>query len=69
MVNDDVELYRNAIQVMFASYDKVGRSCGIVGVCQSKITGEYTYGGRNERQELIVPAKEPQLCSIAEWNY
>ena len=68
MVNDDVELYRNAIQVMFESYDKIGSSCGIVGACQSKITGEYTYGGRNERQELIAPAKEPQLCSIANWN-
>lgn len=68
MVNDDVEFYRNAMQVMFESYYKIGRSCGIVGVCRSKITGEYTYGGRDAKQELIAPAKEPQLCNIAEWN-
>ena len=68
MVNDDVEFYQNAIQIVFESYEKIGRSCGIVGACQSKITGEYTYGGRDERQELVLPAEEPQTCSIAEWN-
>lgn len=68
MINDDVEFYQNAMQVMFESYDKVGKSCGIVGACKSKVTGEYTYGGRDAKQELIVPEKEPQLCNTAEWN-
>lgn len=68
MVNDDVVFYHNAIQIMFKTYDKIGISCGIVGTCQSRITGEYTYGGRNERQQSIIPTKEPQLCSLANWN-
>lgn len=68
MVNDDVKFYQNAIQIMFRSYEKKGGNCGIVGACQSKITGEQTYGGRDGKGNIILPSMQLKKCIWANWN-
>lgn len=69
LVNDDVEFYPDAINIMLSSYKSANKHCGIVGSTISLKNGNITYGGRilNESQ-LIKPNGSLQLCDLANWN-
>lgn len=68
MINDDVIFAPNAIEIMFHAYRTAEVMCGIVGATQSLISGKTTYGGRNEKGELLRPNGKIQTCVEANWN-
>lgn len=69
MVNDDVEFFPEAMDVLMSSYYMADGHCGIVGSTKSRVTGGVTYGGRRlEGQEPVPPGSELQKCDLANWN-
>lgn len=68
MINDDVEFYDDAIEIMFNSYNFAKQTCGIVGATQSAVSGKITYGGRNKQEHLLIPNGNIQRCIWANWN-
>lgn len=70
MVNDDVDFFENAVDIMFSSYKKAEESCGIVGSTVSKQDKKLTYGGRKEQNDMkpLEPQKDLQQCIYANWN-
>lgn len=68
MINDDVEFYENAVEVMFRSHERAQGSCGIAGTMKSHVSGEATYGGRDEKEKLVIPNGSLQPCCLANWN-
>lgn len=68
MINDDAYFYTDAVEKMFRTYDKVNKSCGIVGAFQSSISGKGTYGGRDQQMSLLMPNGQIQQCIWADWN-
>lgn len=70
MVNDDVDFFDDALEVMFSSYHKAGKNCGIVGSTVSKMDGRLTYGGRKGQNdsEPISPKEPLQTCEYTNWN-
>lgn len=66
MVNDDTDFKDNVLVTMFDSFQKAGKSCGIVGsMCYNNIC---TYGGRTFDKQLIQPNGELQRCYWSNWN-
>ena len=74
MINDDVNFYKNSIEIMFSSYEKHRNNniLAITGATES-INGSYTYGGskfdkgsgfrhKYNRSEL------GEKCDYANWN-
>lgn len=68
MVNDDVDFCDDALQTMLRNYCQAGRNCGIVGAIKAIGTEQYTYGGRNEDEELVLPEESNRECVWANWN-
>ena len=68
MVNDDVIFFENALQIMFDSYRRIGKSCGIVGTTKAVDSEKYTYGGRNKESNFVLPERELKECFWANWN-
>lgn len=69
MVNDDVEFFPEAMDVMMRSYRLADGHCAIAGATKSRVTGGITYGGRRLKgQELILPGSGLQRCDLANWN-
>lgn len=70
MVNDDVDFFEDALEIMFSAYKIAGGNCGIVGSTRSKADGKLTYGGRAEQNDRnpITPNGELQSCMYANWN-
>lgn len=68
MINDDVDFYDDAINTMFETYHKVGKSCGVVGATQSMDGKSYTYGGKDINNKLILPSDSLNECVWANWN-
>lgn len=66
MVNDDTDFKDNVIQIMLESYEKAGKSCGIVG--SMSFENNCTYGGRNADKILLQPNGRLQECNWANWN-
>lgn len=68
MINDDVQFDKNALNIMFQSYNSAACSCGIVGSTRSAQTGMITYGGRDRSKKLLEPNGSLQQCHWANWN-
>lgn len=68
MINDDVVFFENALETMFSSYYKVGKSCGIVGATKAINSENYTYGGRDKEEKIILPGEKGRECIWANWN-
>lgn len=68
MINDDVNFYPSAMEIMFSSYFKASQTCGIVGATRSAFDDKVTYGGRDRNAKLLVPNGEIQHCVWANWN-
>lgn len=68
MINDDVYFSANAVKQVFDSYNKAGKSCGVVGALKSAYSQKCTYGGRNQYMELLTPNGQMQQCIWANWN-
>ncbi len=68
MVNDDVDFFVNALDIMLSSYQKAGGNCGIVGATKAATGDKYTYGGRDEKQNKIEPSERMEQCYWANWN-
>lgn len=68
MVNDDVAFFENALDIMFSSYEKTGRCCGIVGATKALESDVYTYGGRDDENNKIEPSEKMEQCCWANWN-
>lgn len=70
MVNDDVDFFENALDIMFHSYKEAGKSCGIVGSTASREDGSITYGGRRNQDSVnpLIPQEELQECFYTNWN-
>ncbi len=66
MVNDDVDFYQNALEIMLNSYHLAKRKCAIVGTTQ--FNNEFSYGGRDNKFSVIVPSDELKECYYANWN-
>ena len=67
--NDDVELHPDAlVELLRIAEDKKCAPVGVVcGAFCDPDTGEFTYGGRDERC-LLVPNGEPQECRYVHGN-
>ena len=68
MINDDVNFYSNAIEIMFHSYYIAEEVCGIVGATKRAFSEKVAYGGRNQQGELLVPNGKIQESVWANWN-
>lgn len=69
MINDDVEFYGTALEIMITSYFMAGKKCGIVGSTWSNNLKKISYGGRQlNNQHLIEPNGALQKCSLTNWN-
>lgn len=68
MINDDVFFYTDAVGIMFDTYRKAGKGCGVVGAFRSAYSKEGTYGGRNQQMKLLTPNGQIQQCIWADWN-
>lgn len=68
MINDDVDFFDNALEIMLSSYQKVGKNCGIVGTTKAIDSENYTYGGRDEEENLVSPEMGNKECVWANWN-
>lgn len=69
MINDDVEFFDNALDIMLESYNLAKKNCGIVGTTISAKTNCISYGGRKSKDhQLVVPNGDIQLCDLANWN-
>ncbi|MFB6341490.1 glycosyltransferase family 2 protein [Saccharicrinis sp. FJH62] len=60
-LNDDVELFNNAIPEMLETSVKEPEAI-ISGTMVSKLTNQITYGGFNDRDQLLQPNGCPQVC-------
>ena len=67
MVNDDVCFEKDALSVMLRSYYRAKESCAVVGAIKAVDTEDYTYGGRDELEKLILPGENIR-CTWANWN-
>ena len=67
--NDDVELYPDALmELLQAAHRGSGISLGVVCGCFcDPDSGEFTYGGRDERR-LLLPNGNPQKCRYIHGN-
>lgn len=68
MINDDVDFFDNALEIVFSSYYRKSRSCGIVGATKALHSEEFTYGGRDAWERKMEPSKDMKECSYANWN-
>lgn len=68
MINDDVDFFDDALEIMLSNYHQVGESCGIVGATRAVSSEKYTYGGRDEEEEFVLPESENRECKWANWN-
>jgi len=67
-LNDDITLFKNAIVELLACYKLVGESSIICGSTCSKISGNFTYGGKNQAGKPIVPDGAPRQCGVMNGN-
>lgn len=58
-INDDIMLYDGALLELWKDYQQVGPHAIITGACQSAVTLEWTFGGRDEKGP-IIPKSFPQ---------
>ena len=69
MINDDVEFYPGAIDIMLKAYEEAGKSCGITGPIKAFQSDETTYGGKKiNNMKMISPNGTLQPCDLANWN-
>lgn len=69
MINDDVEFFDNAIDVMLESYDRANMHCGIVGATLDETKKITTYSGKKiNSSKFILPNGDIQKCDLANWN-
>ncbi|MCH5258216.1 MAG: glycosyltransferase family 2 protein [Lachnospiraceae bacterium] len=68
MVNDDVDFFDNALQIMFHSYQEADGSCGIVGTTKAISSENFTYGGRDRNKNFVLPEGKEKECFWANWN-
>lgn len=74
MINDDVNFYSNAIQIMFESYKRHVHEgyVAITGATKSK-NGQYTYGGlkrieKSKSLHCVTYALPGEKCDLSNWN-
>lgn len=75
-LNDDVELFENAIEELFTDIEKINRKEYIlIGSTVDKKTNNFTYGGRKLRNNyniysnIVIPNNiKPQLCDLGNAN-
>ena len=61
-LNDDVELYDNALQASFKDWESIGsESAVLVGACE--FDGECTYSATDAKDKKMIPNGSPQLAS------
>ena len=61
-LNDDVELYDNALESSFKDWESIGdESAVLVGACE--FGGECTYSATDAKDQKIIPNGSPQLAS------
>lgn len=68
MINDDVDFFDDALEIMFSSYRKAGTDCGIVGTTKATVSENYTYGGRDREERFVSPNEKIRECVWANWN-
>lgn len=68
MINDDVDFFEDALEIMFSNYYKAGENCGIVGTTKAMASEAYTYGGRDKNEKFVCPEAENRECVWANWN-
>ncbi|OPJ62708.1 glycosyltransferase family 2 protein [Clostridium oryzae] len=76
MINDDVDFFEDALEIMLSSYDSVqDRYASIVGSTKDKLTGKLTYGGIkwdkkviHEKETRIEPRFPCVKCEQTNWN-
>jgi len=62
-LNDDTVLKNNALKLLFEQSELFNDEAIICGVCESKKSGEITYGGYKKNSNLhVIPNGKPQRC-------
>ena len=69
MINDDVDFFDDAIDIMLESYDRAHMHCGIVGATLDENKQITTYSGKRiNHSDFISPDGDIQECDLANWN-
>ncbi|HSU27401.1 MAG TPA: glycosyltransferase family 2 protein [Chitinophagaceae bacterium] len=67
-LNDDTNIFSNAILTMMKSYYSSGNDSIICGATKSEITHEYTYGAYDSDKKIAVPNGQIQECMYINGN-
>lgn len=65
-VNDDVEFYENALEIMIGDFNAKNGDAAVVG--STVYDGTITYGGLTSKQEIIPPKNDLRECYFANFN-
>jgi GT2 family glycosyltransferase len=68
LMNDDIELNKNAFDIMFESYNMSNSACIISCPFLSRQTGNVTYGGRDIKWKIITPNNDLQNITFLNCN-
>lgn len=68
-LNDDTLLFPDALSNVIATYNLLEKPALVCGVTRSSDLLKLTYGGRNEKGDLIEPNGEFQECRTTNGNF
>lgn len=68
-LNDDTQLFHDSLKRLIETSELFKHQANIVGTSTSfNDSNKFTYGGRDKKNNLIIPSDEPQLCSFFHGN-
>jgi GT2 family glycosyltransferase len=67
-LNDDAELFSNAISELLECFNLAGTKSIICGATCSKLNNKFTYGGSTLAGDPIIPNGQMQKCDIMHGN-